>query len=168
MGRGIETNIKRRVIYLTTTLKANADVLKMTLDQFNKGFEPIKSVSGLIYAATYEPYPVSLLKAGTGNSLGLDAKNGPLVCFLLYASWSNREDDDIVIKANKEVLDSIIKEAEAMGQLSPYTYMNYAFPDQDPISSYGPEIKKQLQEVSQKYDPEAFFQKAVSGGFKLF
>ncbi|KAJ4368374.1 hypothetical protein N0V83_006731 [Neocucurbitaria cava] len=163
-----QSEYKKRVIYLTTTLKANAEVLKMTLEKFNKGFEPIKSVAGLIYAATYEPYPVSLLKASTGNSLGLDANDGPLVLFLLYTSWSDTKDDDAVIKANKEVLGDIKKEAEAMGQLSPYTYMNYSFPGQDPISSYGPEIKKQLQAVSQKYDPEGFFQKAVSGGFKLF
>lgn len=141
----------------------------MTLEKFNQGFQPIKSVAGLIYAATYEPYPISLLEAGAGkNSLGLDASNGPLVLFLLYASWSNTDDDDLVIKANKDVIDNITKEAEAMGLLSPYQYMNYAFPDQDPISSYGPEIKKELQIVSRKYDPSSFFQKAVSGGFKLF
>lgn len=153
---------------MTTTLKANGDALKMTLDKFQKAFENIKSIPGLVYAATYEPYPVSLLHAGAGNSLGLDPNDGPLVLFLLYASWSNIEDDNKVVEENKKVLNDIIKEAEDMGQSSPYRYMNYAFPHQDPISSYGPEIKKQLQAVSQKYDPEGFFQKAVSGGFKLF
>jgi hypothetical protein len=140
----------------------------MTLDQFNKGFESIKSVAGLIYAATYEPYPVSMLEAGKENSLGLDPKEGPLVLFLLYTSWSNNVDDEVVMRANKEVLGNIEKEAKGMGQLSPYKYMNYAYPGQDPISSYGPEIKQKLQAVSQKYDPAGFFQKAVSGGFKLF
>jgi hypothetical protein len=156
------------VIYLTATLKADAHVLKMSLDKFEKGFEEIKSVPGLIYAATYEPYPLTLLEAGSGrNSLGLSTESGPLVLFLLYTSWSNDEDDENVVELNKKVLHEIKKGAEDIGHLVPYTYMNYAFPGQDPISSYGPEIKGELQAVSNKYDPNGFFQNTVRGGFKL-
>lgn len=140
----------------------------MSQTKFDEGLEGIKSAPGLIFAATYEPYPVSLLKVGSGrNSLGLSVEGGPLVLFLLYASWTNREDDDKVIEASKKVLEIIKKEAEDLGQLSPYTYMNYAFPGQDPISSYGSEVKEELVAVSKKYDPHGFFQKAVREGFKI-
>lgn len=160
-------NRRYRVIYLTVTLKANADVLKLSQDKFLEGFEHIKSVPGLIYAATYEPYPVSLLEVGAGcNSLGIQP-NEPLVLFLLYTSWNNHEDDKNVIRVNKQVLEEIQKGAEAAGQLHQYTYMNYAFPDQDPISSYGATVKEHLNTVSREYDPNGYFQKAVSGGFKL-
>jgi hypothetical protein len=39
---------------------------------------------------------------------------------------------------------------------------------QDPIDSYGVTVKKELQEVSKKYDPTGMFQKQVPGGVKLF
>jgi hypothetical protein len=155
------------VIYLTATLKADVDVLKMSQDKFLMGFEGIKSVPGLIYAATYEPYPASLLEIGAGrNSLGIQPDE-PLVLLLLYASWSNDEDDENVVKVNKQVLEEIKNDAEITGQLHPYTYMNYAFPGQDPITSYGSVVKEDLIKVSSKYDPKGFFQKSVSGGFKL-
>ena len=152
---------------MTTTLKANADILKTSLNKFYSSFEKIKDVPGLVYAATYEPCPVSLLKAGR-NSLGLDPKAGPLVLLLLYASWKDSKDDDQVLYETKNNLDAITQAAKETGQGSPYTYMNYAFSGQDPISSYGVEEKKKLIEVSKKYDPDGFFQKAVRGGFKLY
>jgi hypothetical protein len=64
-------------------------------------------------------------------------------------------------------LEEVKKWGEAAGQLHPYTYMNYAFPDEDCISSYESTVKEELDTVSRKYDPMDFFQKAVSGVFKL-
>lgn len=140
----------------------------MTLDKFYEGYEDLKSAAGLVFAATYKPYPVSLLEVGAGqNSLGLNGEDGPLVLFLLYSSWTDPKDDDMIVRVNKKVMEDIQKEAKAMGQLSPYVYMNYAFPGQDPVSSYGAVIKKELLAVSEKYDSKGFFQTAVSGGFKL-
>jgi hypothetical protein len=152
---------------MTTTLKADAGILRRSLDEFYKAFEKIKDVSGLVYAATYEPYPVSLLGAGR-NILGIDQNDGPLVLLLLYASWNEDNDDERVIHETKAHLGAIVEAAKETGKGSPYIYMNYAYPDQDPISSYGAEQKVHLQEVSKKYDPDGFFQKAFPGGFKLF
>ncbi len=55
----------------------------------------------------------------------------------------------------------------AAGLFNRFKYLNYAAPFQDPISSYGPVSKAQLQAVSKKYDPEGFFQAGIPGGFKL-
>lgn len=152
---------------MTTTLKADAGILNFSLDEFYKAQEEIKDIPGLVYAATYEPYPISLLEAGH-NSLGIDPEEGPLVLLLLYASWKDSNDDERVLGETKANLEAIVKAAKETGKGSKYVYMNYAYPDQDPISSYGEEQKRKLQEVSKKYDPEGYFQKAVHGGFKLF
>jgi hypothetical protein len=152
---------------MTTTLKADAGILRRSLDEFYTAYEKIKDVPGLVYAATYEPYPVSLLAAGR-NSLGIDPDDGPLVLVLLYASWKEDADDERVIRETKAHLGAVVEAAKEAGKGHKYVYMNYAYPDQDPISSYGVEQKRTLQEVSKKYDPEGFFQKAFPGGFKLF
>lgn len=91
-----------------------------------------------------------------------------MVLLLLYASWADARDDDRVINETKANLSAIVDAAKETDKGSSYIYMNYAYPDQDPISSYGVEQKSKLQEVSKTYDPEGFFQKAFPGGFKLF
>ena len=45
--------------------------------------------------------------------------------------------------------------------------MNYAWRGQMVIDGYGEDNKRFLKEVSEKYDPDGVFQKAVVGGFKL-
>ena len=45
--------------------------------------------------------------------------------------------------------------------------MNYAYPTQDVIGSYGDENVDFLRKVSRKYDPAQVFQKLVPGGYKL-
>ncbi|KAI5927332.1 hypothetical protein F4810DRAFT_650325 [Camillea tinctor] len=60
------------------------------------------------------------------------------------------------------------KDTASRGQLIDFTYMNYSYNFQDPIGSYGAENKKELQRISQKFDPQGIFQKGVPGGWKLF
>ncbi|KAH7088172.1 hypothetical protein FB567DRAFT_620472 [Paraphoma chrysanthemicola] len=163
-----QSEYNKRVIYLTTTLKASPAVLHSSLDNFYTGYEALKSAAGLVFAATYEPYPTSLLTNGAGhNSLGINPEDGPLVLFLLYVSWTYPKDDDMIVQASKDTLERIQRAAREMGQGHMYVYMNYAFPRQDPVASYGDEVRRELQAVSEKYDPMGFFQRAVSGGFKL-
>ena len=45
--------------------------------------------------------------------------------------------------------------------------MNYAYPTQPVIASYGGENVRFLRNVSNKFDPQGVFQKLVPGGFKL-
>ncbi|KAF2191954.1 hypothetical protein K469DRAFT_696029 [Zopfia rhizophila CBS 207.26] len=163
-----QTEFNHRLFYMMTTLKADSGILKTFMEKFLITFENSKDVPELIYVATYELYPVSLIRTGGSNSLGLDPAEGPLICLLLYASWDNSSGDSKVIDENNILLEAINKEVEAKGLLSPYRYTNYAFTHQDPISSYGNDVKAEVQAVSRKYDPEDFFQAAVHGGFKFF
>ncbi|KAK6950639.1 hypothetical protein Daesc_007163 [Daldinia eschscholtzii] len=82
-------------------------------------------------------------------------------------SWDNSKDDQTVFDVSKEALDVIDQEAQSKSVSASYRYLNYASTYQDPISSYGPDSNAHLQAVSEKYDPEGFFQTAGVGPFKL-
>lgn len=61
----------------------------------------------------------------------------------------------------------IRNEAEALGAHDPYIYLNYAGPDQDPLSSYGAENVRRLREVRSRVDPGKLFTEQVPGGYKV-
>ncbi|KAK8051842.1 hypothetical protein PG993_003227 [Apiospora rasikravindrae] len=160
-----------RCAYMNTTVKADAPTLHAATEIFKPALEKVKSIDGMVFSFTMQPYPVSLLKrtapAG-GNVLGLDPADGPLVSILILLYWNKQSDDEVVLSTARGVIEAIDKDATAKGTLVPYKYLNYAFDFQDPIGSYGPENRKKLQEASRKYDPDGLFQKGVPGGFKLF
>ncbi|KAK1757188.1 FAD binding domain-containing protein, partial [Echria macrotheca] len=63
--------------------------------------------------------------------------------------------------------DEIEAYAKATGQDTPFRYVNYANPEQNPLGSYGRENSKFLARTAKKVDPEGFFQDKVVGTFKL-
>jgi hypothetical protein len=145
------------------TLLAGGEIWKAAL-------EPVKNCEGLICSYTLQPYARSLLQASAkkgGNSLGLDPSS-PIVsvAFLMY--WNLSIDDERILGTFRSALEKMREDASSRGQLIDFVYMNYSFNFQDPISSYGLENKKHLQQVSRKFDPEGIFQKGVPGGWKLF
>ncbi|KAH8681717.1 hypothetical protein BX600DRAFT_505375 [Xylariales sp. PMI_506] len=160
-----------RVVKMTTTVKADIGILEYAVEAYRASFEKLKTVDNLLFSITFEPLPVSITKqsiAQGGNSLGLTPADGPLVVVLLYTSWDNAGDDQVVFNVNKEALEDIENEAQSRDVSASYRYLNYAFTHQDPISAYGPESKTNLQAMSKKYDPEGFFQTTVAGPFKLW
>lgn len=166
---GVQSQV--RCAYMNITVKADVATLQAAADIYTEGLGPVKSAEGLTSSFTLQPYPVSLLEkseAAGGNSLGLISTDGPLVSVLLLAYWKNRSDDDTVIDFMKETLEKMRQDAASREKLVPFVYMNYAWTHQDPISSYGAENKRKLQQASKKYDPEGLFQNACPGGFKLF
>lgn len=48
-----------------------------------------------------------------------------------------------------------------------FRYLNYSDISQDPLSTYGENNIKQMQEVAVKYDPNGIYQRLVPGGFKI-
>lgn len=131
---------------------------------FEEGANRISDVEGLQLVLLIQPHPVT---NGT-NSLGLEPGQKDEVVSVLTAAYSRREDDDRVQVGMQEIIDAHENHLKEEGLYIPFQYLNYADITQDPIGSYGEDIKKRLQEVSLKYDPEGLFQKAVPGGFKVF
>ena len=100
--------------------------------------------------------------------MGLDPSAGPAVSILLLTYWTDRSDDDRILRTMKGALESIRAQAVEKRTALSFVFLNYSLNFQDPIGSYGAENKRKLQEVSRKYDPDGLFQKGVPGGFKLF
>lgn len=101
-----------------------------------------------------------------GNSVGLEASDGPLVC-LLSITWNSSEDDALVNSVATSLSGRIVTATKAAGLFNKYQYLNYAANFQQPIFSYGNASNVELRRVSEQYDPNGLFQTVVSGGFKL-
>lgn len=156
---------------MTTTFKNELFFLKTVYDMWNSSLSQMIQVPGLTYSVVFEPLPPSITSKSAplgGNSLGLNPSDGPLVVFLLVASWTSSHDDSIVINSGRKLVEKIDEAAEAKGLGNSFKYLNYAEGAQDPISGYGAQNKAMLQAASKKYDPQGLFQQAVPGGFKLF
>lgn len=164
------TLIETRVAKLSTTVKADTGILEYAVQAYHKSFEEIKDVANILFSITFEPIPVQLISqsiARGGNATGLTPSDGPLVVVLFYVSYDSPADDEKVIAVAKQALQVIEEEARNRDVYHPWVYLNYAFPHQDPIGSYGAESQAQLQKVGKKYDPEGFFQVVGAGSFKL-
>lgn len=168
---GTELILAHRQTYMTTTIKPSLDLFHTVWGMWNTSLASIRSTEGLGYSLVFQPIPSVLLAKSAplgGNSLGLDSSDAPLMLVLLASIWNSSNDDIRVISAQQDFLDRVNKVAATRGLDSRFRYLNYAFAGEDPISGYGPQSKARLQATSKKYDPTAFFQKAVPGGFKLF
>jgi hypothetical protein len=89
------------------------------------------------------------------------------VLSVLTAAYSNTGDDELVQNGMQAIIDKHESILRNMGLYIPFKYLNYPDKSQDPIGSYGDDVKARLQAVSRKYDPVGLFQTAVPGGFKL-
>ncbi|KAJ1337835.1 prosolanapyrone-II oxidase [Microdochium nivale] len=167
---GTQTPIGRRQDMSTLTFRNSAALMREIMAITNASVAAIAHIPNVAYAVSFQPVPVVLnSKAAStgGNSLGLDASDGPLVNFLLNMSWDDKADDAKVAAMVKATLAQITAKAKAMGKLHEYVYLNYATSWQDPISGYGADVKAALRAVSRRYDPSGLFQKNMPAGFKL-
>lgn len=85
----------------------------------------------------------------------------------LLSRWDDAKYDDIMSAARAQLVDAVVDVAKRRGKLSPFVYVNYAAPEQNPLCGYGSENAAFLQEVAQEYDPTGVFQKLMPGGFKI-
>ena len=81
--------------------------------------------------------------------------------------WGDTKDDDQVQSIMTGIISKSAALAKARGLYNRYLYENYAYITQDVISSYGPQNKARLIEISHKYDPDQVFQVLQPGYFKL-
>ncbi|KAL8715302.1 MAG: hypothetical protein Q9225_006426 [Loekoesia sp. 1 TL-2023] len=161
-----------RQLYRTTTFKNSLPFLQYVYDLFaHQSVPPVQSLAGVQWALTFQPIVPAITSRSDplgGNSLGLDPADGPLVNCLLTGTWNRTEDDTIARNSAVRLFTDIEEEAKRRGLYNKYKYLNYADGSQDVIDGYGTESKRNLQRVSQKFDPRKVFQTQVPGGFKLF
>ena len=107
-------------------------------------------------------------RKGDPNPLGLhEGDDKPLVIVSFTVHWTERQDDKFAEMAIRDAIERIDAFAVANKTDHRFRYLNYCGSWQRPFDGYGPENLRFLREVSKRYDPDGFFQKACAGGFKL-
>lgn len=159
-----------RQLYFTTTFRLDVQFMLDVRGLWLEALEPLQAVPGLTLSLVFQPLTRAMLSRSAqlgGNALGLTPDDGPLVITLLNSVHTNPSDDDRIINAILVLIRNIEAAALRKGKAARYRFTNYAYKDQRPLEGYGRQSLALLQAVSRKYDPNAFFQRLVPGGFKL-
>ncbi|KAL8965709.1 MAG: hypothetical protein Q9183_003722 [Haloplaca sp. 2 TL-2023] len=158
----------KRQIFITLTHGLSGPLITEIFNLADATLQRVKLASGLLFSISFQPLPTEITtKNSATNSLGLDGSDGNLVLTLLGIQWTLATDDAAITAAANGWLAAAKAAAAKAGLANEFVYLNYAAPGQDPIGGYGAANKASLRSVSQKYDPEQIFQKAVPGAFKL-
>ncbi|KAL8705180.1 MAG: hypothetical protein Q9201_001680 [Fulgogasparrea decipioides] len=153
--------------FVTTTVKNDHATLMEIHATFERGVEAMRRVRGMVWTLVLQPLlPVSARK-GQPDSQGLGTRTEPLVIVLFTVVWKNIEDDELVERTTRSIINGIDQYAASRDTADPYRYLNDCANWQKPFDGYGAENKRFLQQMSRTYDPDGLFQKACVGGFKL-
>ncbi|PQE14646.1 FAD binding domain-containing protein [Rutstroemia sp. NJR-2017a BVV2] len=156
-----------RQSYWTLTMKNNADLMGKVMDIFQEVVDPLKNLTGILPAISFQPISTAMTSHFTGNALGVTAADGPTTNINLALRWSLASDDDVIQNAARSIISRSNNTAHAMGLGFRYLYQNYASHEQNVFWSYGEENLAKLRAVSKKYDPEGVFTKLQPGYFKI-
>lgn len=148
---------------MNTVFYPSGTIIEKVYQLWSSTVDSIKKIPGIAYFLIFQRMPL----IEPGNALGLEDIDDPLVLCLLSVTWTHVGDDAMIKSVTQALIETIDQNTKAAGLFHRFKYLNYAAPFQDPISSYGPASKANLHAVSNKYDPEGFFQTGVPGGFKL-
>lgn len=133
-------------------------------------YKTVRDVHDMEWLFAYEPLPHMFSEHSMsrgGNVLGLNCTKDDLILMQLAPRWKSASDDKVMQDTAKQWVKQIKGYTESVGKASDYLYLNYADGFQDPIAAYGEDSVKFLRGVSEKYDSNGVFQKAVKGGFKI-
>ena len=160
-----------RQSYWTLTFHLDQTLAEQVFKIWKQEIEPIKQlVQGFVPVLTFQVITVRMMQHmqnDGGNTLGLNAAEGPLMIVAPSAMWVNTNDDEIVLASYKNWVARCSQMAKEMSLDHPYLYMNYASQFQDPIKSYGEANVERLREVARQYDPQGIFQRLQPGYFKV-
>lgn len=145
------------------------DRLVSTFKDFSRTFNSFdpKTVVGPYLA--FQPLTTSFIM-NRDNALGLSNVTEPLMLVALEIYWTETEKNDFFHDSVKKVHDAMRKQAEVLGMLHPFIYLNYAASWQKPFDGYGREydrLKGIHERLQQKYDPDDVFRNLIPGGHKL-
>ncbi|EJP63046.1 6-hydroxy-D-nicotine oxidase [Beauveria bassiana ARSEF 2860] len=106
-------------------------------------------------------------KSRGGNVLGLENVEQDQLVLWLVSRWNDAGLDATMEDARQKFIDAAVSVGQKHGTYSPFIYLNYASPKQDPLCGYGAENFAFMKTVAKKYDPFGVFQRLQPGGFKL-
>jgi hypothetical protein len=162
----------RHQMWHTLTYHSTADMGRKVIESFETLVEDLKAsgVEGdvsLVYLFT--PFPTLFSSHGIGkNVFGLEKSHTEdSIVFCIQATTPDGSLTELLKEKVAAAGDDIDAYAKATRQDTPWRFINYAGPHQNPIATYGEENVRFLKEVAAKYDPGEFFQHGVPGGWKL-
>ncbi|KAI8221960.1 FAD-dependent monooxygenase yanF [Colletotrichum sp. SAR 10_77] len=159
-------------IPFTLTLQPTVEVLKKASEIFTQLTQRLDGASVPVSVNfVFQPLPKLLHSVTPGsNVLGFD-ENLPSDSILFEARGTLAAEDALFHGIARAEMATSVEELRAysasLDAHSTYLYMNYANPEQDVLGSYGEEKAAFLRRVAVKYDPSSFFQRRVSGGWKI-
>ncbi|KAK1598886.1 FAD binding domain-containing protein [Colletotrichum navitas] len=120
----------------------------------------------------FQPVTKSIVEHGLkngGNSMGLEdvVADGPSLMWLIALTVDTIENQRVILPLALEYREAIDNYAKSLGLYKDWRYLNYAWKDQQPLSSHGKQTVKFLRSVSEAYDPHGVFQNLRKTGFKL-
>lgn len=83
------------------------------------------------------------------------------------ASWTDAENDVLFESASQKFIADVAQFSRDADKGNEWIYLNYAYKNQHPLESYGPENLARMRAASEKYDPAGVFQTLAPGGFKI-
>ena len=156
--------------FFTTGFRADVQFMTDIREFFLETAQNLQSQPGFVISLVFQPITKGIIQNSLSrgkNSLGLSVSDGPFVVCLVNTVHSDSASDDLVSAGALDLIRQIEDLAEKRHLSSRYRFYNYAFENQKVIEGYGPESVANLKAVSKKYDPTGFFQKVVTGGFKV-
>ena len=147
-------------------MNKSAELLKAFTDDM-LGIVPAKD---LVTQSLWQPVPKFFADIGVekgGNVMGLEQAEGNSLLWLCAASVTASEHEPILHRKAAAMTAELWSYAESIDATSPWVYINYADPSQNPLKSYGEENVAFMKGVSAKYDPGGVFQKKIASGFTL-
>ncbi|KAK7754301.1 hypothetical protein SLS62_003594 [Diatrype stigma] len=153
-----DPQILRRVVELTRSFTKNLDQL----------VDPMK-VRLIVFLQPFPTYIAAIGKKRGGNMLGLDEVPNNAIMFTTGLALTNATDKEFAVaQAWLMQFTAQVKEiSTSMDGAMDFIYLNYAYPFQDPIGTYGSKNIQHIRDVAAAYDPTGVFQKRVPGGFKI-
>lgn len=161
---------------MTSAYKNDARVIQYAVDKFNEIAPRIEaevsSENLIIVVGSFQPLTqpmVGQAAANGGNMLGLEGrvKHGNGVLFNAVVSFAGAAHEEAALPLMREWVGSVDEFAMGKDLSWDWRYLNYAYSDQNPIASYGPESIEKMKAVAAKYDPHGMFQKLRMSGFKI-
>ncbi|KAK7966962.1 FAD binding domain containing protein [Apiospora aurea] len=105
---------------------------------------------------------------GSQNVLGLDQTlEHDSIIWLADATMSTPEQEVYLQRAMRNLTDTLEAYTVEKGGYTQWRYLNYVDPSQNPLKSYSKNNVRLMKGVAAQYDPDGFFQKRVSSGFKI-
>ncbi|KAM4057466.1 FAD binding domain-containing protein [Hirsutella rhossiliensis] len=159
-----------RQVTASLTIANDYQTLREIWDATDKVYNDLPQKEKVDWIIQLIPQPKvqqSYAKKRGGNSLGLANVKEDQIVFWLASRWTDPSLDDMMEAARRKFIDVSEAVAKKHGTYSPFLYINFAAPSQEPLCGYGAESVAFLNKTAKKYDPHGVFQTLMPGGFKI-